>query len=264
MSDEGSGARRCIFCGSEIVPGTPGEHVYPKWLRKFLADGQFFEHVPGTYKHTYAQEAESWLNRGEYKSKDAGPQVDTVCRTCNHGWMSDLEAAASPLLTPMIEGETQGLDINRQVVISRWASKTAMVWEQLVPEKHRNYSEGEHRWMKEKATPPPDTTVRLGHYTGSQADFIEHKRNALFRELPTPDTEDSVRPDAHRTVIVIGKFVIEIVVRRAAGSVTAPAGVDLDDLLMLIWPTSQPRCWPPRIGMGDKTLESLHEPSEAD
>src|SRR5437764_926530 len=200
MPREGSAPRRCIFCRSGIEPGTPGEHVYPKWLRKFLEEGEFFTHLPGTYKDTYDQTTEPWSDWGEYKSKDAGPQIDTVCRGCNHGWMSDLETAASPILTPMIEGHAQGLDINQQVIVSRWASKTAMVWEQLVRHKHRNYSDAEHRWMKEKATPPPDTTVRLGHSTGTQAEFIEHKRNALFWELPAPETEDRVRPDAHRTV----------------------------------------------------------------
>jgi hypothetical protein len=254
--------RRCIFCGADILPGTPGEHVYPKWLRRFLADGEFFEHLPGTYKDTPNAQTESWHDWGEYKSKDAGPQVDTVCRDCNHHWMSDLEAAGSPLLTPMIEGKAQGLDIHQQVIVARWASKTAMVWEQLVPDKDRLHSDAEHRWVREKPTPPPDTTVCLGQFTGTQAEFIEHKRNALFWELPASNAKDRVRPDAHRTVMVIGGLVIEVAVRRPAGTITPPAGVDLDDLLMLVWPTAQVRSWPPRIGLTDKTLESLHSPNE--
>lgn len=177
--------------------------------------------------------------------------------------MSDLEAAASPILVPMIEGKARGLGIAQQALVSRWASKTAMVWDQLVPDQHRLYDDAEHRWVMKNATPPPDTSVRLGHSTGSEAEFIEHKRAALFWELP-PDSEDRIRPDAHRTLMVIGELVIEVAVRRPVDSLKPPAGIDIDDLLMLVWPTAQPRSWPPRLGMTDKTLESLHTPEEPD
>jgi hypothetical protein len=264
MHDEGSAEGRCIFCDGRIASDEPGEHVFPKWLRKFLDEGEFFIHLPGTYQESGDSPVQSWGKWREHKSKDTGPRIRTVCRSCNHHWMSDLETEASPILTPMIEGKPQGLDVNRQVLISRWASKTAMVWDQLVPADARLYDASEHHWAKDKPTPPPDTTVRVGHNTGTRAEFIEHKRVGLFWELP-PDPKASVRPDAHRTVMVIGKLVIEVAVRRPPNTIRVAEGnVDIDELLMPIWPTAAPKAWPPRIGLTDASIESLHNPSEPD
>jgi hypothetical protein len=264
MNNESSAARRCIFCDSIIGSGEPGEHVYPKWLSKFLAKGEFFTHLPGEFREATHAPLEPWGDWKEHQSRDTGIQVRTVCRSCNHHWMSDLEAEASPILTQMIEGNAQGLDLHQQVLISRWATKTAMVWAELVAEEDRLYSPDEHRWAKDKPTPPPDTTVRLAHYNGTAAEWIEHKRVALFWELP-PEPEPRGRPDAHRTIMVIGKLVIEVAVRRPADTLKIPVeNIDIDDVLMPVWPSAQIRSWPPRIPVNDKTLESLHSPDEPD
>ena len=178
--------------------------------------------------------------------------------------MSDLETDASQVLTPMIEGKPQDLELTARVLVSRWATKTAMVWDQLVPQEDQIFNTEEHHWAKEQPTPPPDTTVRLAHYVGIRAEFIEHKRIALFWELPEdPHVRD--RPDAHRTLMVIGKLVVEVGVRRPPDTLTVPGhDIDIDDLLMPIWPTVQARGWPPRLNLTDGTLESLHSPSEPD
>jgi hypothetical protein len=230
-------------------------------MRRFL-DGKedFFTHLPGYYKETYKASGEQWGEWAKHQSKDPSTKVRGPCRECNHHWMSDLENAAAPLLTPMIRGEKQGLDIEQEATVARWAAKTAMVWDQLVPEEARLWSRDEHRWIMENPTPPPDTAVRLGHYVGGAAEFIEHKRVALFWEAP-PDSQTGVRPDAHRTLMVVGKLVLEVRGRSPHDAVTLP-GHDVEDLLMPIWPTSAVRSWPPRLAMSDRNLQSLHEPNE--
>ena len=52
MHDDGGGGRPCIFCDSAIPSGDPGEHVFPKWLSKFLGKGELFTHLPGFYKES--------------------------------------------------------------------------------------------------------------------------------------------------------------------------------------------------------------------
>jgi hypothetical protein len=176
--------------------------------------------------------------------------------------MSDLETSASVLLTPMIEGKAQGLTVEPQVLLARWATKTAMVYDLLLPADRRHYSAEERRWAMEQTMPPPDTTVRMGYYTGTVWDFIDVKHEALYWERPA-DPEVRDRPDAFRTVMVIGKLVIDLALRRPADTLSVNAGsVDIDDVLPLIWPTVQARSWPPRLGITDNTLASLINPSE--
>jgi hypothetical protein len=251
---------QCVFCAEEIDPDAPPEHVLPKWLRKFLEKGESFTQLPGTYRKSRQTAVLPWGDWKEHNSKHPVVTVDTVCRDCNHHWMSDLETWTSPVLTPMIEGKAQGLDIAQQVLVSRWATKTAVVWDQLVPVYDRIYTADESRWAKEQSVPPPDTTVRLGHYTGTTREFIDVKHESLFWERPS---DPQVRPDAHRTVMVIGQLVIDIAVRRPDKTLKIKGrDIDIDDLLMPVWPTAQARRWPPRLGLNDKSLESLLSPTE--
>jgi hypothetical protein len=254
--DEGSAKRRCVFCDAEIETGTPPEHVHPKWLRKFLDKGEVFTHGPGTHRESRATPAVPWGKWQGRSSKSPLVTVETVCRSCNHHWMSNLETWTSPLLTSMIEGKPQGLDLDQQVLVSRWATKSAMVWDQLVPGEARIYTTEECRWAKEQIVPPPDTTVRLGHYTGTTWDFLDVKHENLFWE---PPSDPKVRPGAHRTLMVMGKLVIDVAVRRPDLIIK---GFDIDDALVPIWPTAQPRSWPPRLGLNDKSLEALLDPAE--
>jgi hypothetical protein len=161
----------------------------------------------------------------------------------------------------MIEGQRQGLDLERQLLLSRWATKTAAVWEQLVPAQHRYFTHEDCRWIMEQPTPPPGTTVRLGHYTGTDAEFIEHKREGLWKPPAYP--KDSVPPDGHRAIMLIGELIIMVAVGAGADKLSIIGGnTSLSDVLMPIWPTVEARSWPPRVGTTHKTLESLHEPSE--
>lgn len=88
--------RRCIFCGSETDASAPPEHVIPQWISRAYPNAMF------TTKHRDGRVS---------TSKVLEITVETVCKTCNHHWMSDLETWASPMLKSMLKGGTQGLSI---------------------------------------------------------------------------------------------------------------------------------------------------------
>jgi hypothetical protein len=52
--------------------------------------------------------------------------IGDVCKKCNTGWMSGLEEAAAPLLTPLIEGRRQQYGNDELLVLRSWATKTAI------------------------------------------------------------------------------------------------------------------------------------------
>lgn len=55
-------------------------------------------------------------------------QVKRVCGPCNHGWMSELESRAQPLLTRIFNGSTTTLTPAHQLLLATWATKTAIVF----------------------------------------------------------------------------------------------------------------------------------------
>jgi hypothetical protein len=258
--------RLCEFCGEEIATNAPPEHVMPKWLRKFTAKGEMFENRPGTLRSISPESdvTATWGVVPQKPSKHPQITVDTVCADCNHDWMSDLEAQASPILTPMIEGKRVGLSVEQQLLLSRWIVKTAMTWGLLIPKRDRAFPPESYRWLKERNTPPPDVTIRLARYTGDASDFIDMKHESLFiAALPKSEGLDRVEADGYRVPLVIGQLVIEVTVSRKENNLLRPVGPNsslIADLFVTIWPSVNTVVWPSRYAMSDSTLESFMDP----
>ncbi|MHB8491777.1 MAG: hypothetical protein ACYDA6_06150 [Solirubrobacteraceae bacterium] len=183
--------------------------------------------------------------------------------------MSDLETLAAPILTPMIEGERQGLDLERQLLLGRWTTKTATMWDQMVDPRDRAFSLEACRWLKDQPTPPPNTTVRLARYAGTTAEFIDMKHESLFIEAP-PDPEilDATNADGYRLPIVIGQLVTEVTVSRRSEPLLQPRDAAMrsiaEDMFLTIWPSVRTIVWPPRFALSDSTLASFMSPERVE
>lgn len=132
-------AATCIFCGA--TGKLTREHVWPQWLGTVV--------TPKTGQHVFA---EAGTTTREFTQRDFEIQVKKVCEDCNGGWMSQMEAAVKPVLTPMIKGEHPVLvSAADQELLTAWATKTAMTMEfaptaqRAIPQVHRDYIQQTHR-----------------------------------------------------------------------------------------------------------------------
>src|SRR5215208_203477 len=92
--------RSCIFCGSSP---TTKEHVLPAWLSSVLpGEGDF-----GLERSHERFDGE--ITGGHWQASALNLTVRCACAACNHGWMSELEGHAKPLLVPMIQGRPSSL-----------------------------------------------------------------------------------------------------------------------------------------------------------
>jgi hypothetical protein len=119
-----SGPKLCMFCGQ---PGGNNEHIVGKWLLNDL----------GLYTLKTRMGFGNQLRTGEMDEIDEPRPLgafvtDAVCATCNNGWMSQLESAVKPLLSPLLDDPWP--PNGRQVlsalflkchVVTRWLLKTA-------------------------------------------------------------------------------------------------------------------------------------------
>jgi hypothetical protein len=82
----------CRFCGATNRQITK-EHVWPDWLRDYLPPvselGDIERYSPGTKRQRLPQ---PFLRT----------TVRAFCDGCNSGWMADIEAAAKPIVGPMV------------------------------------------------------------------------------------------------------------------------------------------------------------------
>ncbi len=233
--------------------------MFPKWLRKFRPKGAVFAHIPGS---TVRGGVISEPAMPEFRSKNLELTADTVCATCNHGWMSDLENGVAGTLTPMIEGAAQGLDIECQAIVSAWVAKTALTFDQSMPADQRSLPLEYCRWVCEHQLPPPGSQIRLAHYDGTDRHFVRATYHGLYDELPA-DLAVLGPPQAHRTTIRMGKLVAEFTVTKDSESVLSVTGGDLADMLITIWPAVAVTSWPPRLRFNDASLRSFTNPAPA-
>lgn len=202
----------------------------------------------------------------EFQSKYIEITAETVCKACNHHWMSDLETWASPMLKPMLKGDTQGLSIEQQAIVSQWATKTAMTLDQTVPPGERVFLASECKQLMERKLPPPGTGVQLGRYVGGGV-FLDFGHNDLYRQAIPSGIPPGTRPrppDGHRTAIRIDQLIVEVNVTSDANLDLRAAQIDVRDLLLPIWPAAKPIAWPPKIAMSDATWDSFVAPDLPD
>lgn len=245
--------RRCAFCDREIDPKAPPEHVIPKWIGRAYPHAMFLR----TDRHGK-----------QTRSKVIEITVDTVCKDCNHHWMSDLETWASPMLKPMLKGERQGLTVEQQVTVAQWATKTAMALDQDYPTDERMWPPKFCKELMDRKLPPPGVGVNLARYAGS-GDFLSVGHNDLYTRPISPGARPPGPPDGHRTAIRIDHLILEVhrterdPLKLSIGAANRPR-IILSDILVQIWPTVEGTSWPPRESFSDPTWESFTEPNLPD
>lgn len=115
-----------MFCGETR---RTVEHLIPEWLSKLIAR-EFGNGDPIDVTYRFTDRSGDVTERS-YGSMRAQVKVRQVCQRCNGGWMSRMESAAKPIMTPMVTGQRTRLELEQQVVLSHWAAKTVVMIQQF-------------------------------------------------------------------------------------------------------------------------------------
>lgn len=243
-TDAQSSGRRCVFCDSD--KDLEREHVWPEWLQRM-------DWVPERVRqHHVTERDDEQLADRRWESPPFSVRVRRVCHDCNHGWMSDLEQAAKPLLVPMIEGRGRALHRDGQRTVATWAVKTAMMFEfthteiLVVPQEH-------HHHVARHREPPPQSIVSLAAYDAGRFDayYRQHPLRVAGTGAGAVDAEGhngyvATLGISHLVLQVFGHTVpVELAVERAdwiAGSVYD------------VWPYGDSLTWMPRPALTAKGL----------
>jgi hypothetical protein len=105
---------------------------------------------------------------GQLKQKGdhRGRGLRVVCKSCNNGWMSDLQTKAKPILIQFLEGQTPALTVVDQTAIAAWATMFSMVYEQADLE-HAAIPQEERTYFQERFLPPKNWFIWMGIYDNS-------------------------------------------------------------------------------------------------
>ena len=191
----------CAFCGSTKRP-RGREHVFADWLNSIgLEAGQVEVHT-------------GWLNRVARRWTTEGftATVRAVCDDCNHGWLSQLEAAAKPVLTPLILGQPMELSVDDQRLIATWSCKTALVAMLSSSDEQRAQGYGvpptEYQALyatREHPEPLPGSQYWIGTYVGERPPGAVRitPLGIELEGMPPPDD-----PSAYSLTIMVGPLLV--------------------------------------------------------
>jgi hypothetical protein len=122
----------CIFCG-EVLQGTAAvavnsrtkEHIFPKWIRDLTPnDGMSLYETTIGASPTFVRR----VPLDGFVSKK-------VCKKCNNGWMSDLEARVESIARSLIGGRSiWDLSAPELETVGRWTGKTMAVLSFATPQ----------------------------------------------------------------------------------------------------------------------------------
>lgn len=114
--------RKCLFCDENLIGNRSNEHVLAIWLQRALD----IEEKKLSPTHLDSKTGKPKSTR----THSVGNLVEgRVCRTCNNGWMSDLENKARDILLPLIDVDREVISLSQEerFTLARWVSKTAFV-----------------------------------------------------------------------------------------------------------------------------------------
>lgn len=107
--------RACIFCGSNKE--LTCEHVFPDWLSAL-----FNKNIKGINKVQGGR-----LNR-TWQSSLFQNKIKAICKTCNNGWLSDIESNVKDILIKIaFTYDAHNLTSEDQRKLAIWAQKTTLV-----------------------------------------------------------------------------------------------------------------------------------------
>jgi hypothetical protein len=212
----------CVFCGGRP---TTNEHVFPRWLERFLpAD-----------RRQVLELARYGEGRYDVAVNKVGLEirVNKVCAECNNGWMSQLEAASIDVLTPLIEGldDLQLLSLAEQRQIALWATKTAMMTDQTQADPLLTYAQRSR--LRTHRAIPGGTRVWIGA-CGELNPIVTS--TTVRSELRRLDDPDAPRPIGFYSPMKIGHLCLYTFFPQADVVIQHPG----------IFRTATARLWPRR------------------
>lgn len=240
--------RACIFCGGQA--STKEDAWPPQWM---------------TRRYPSSELAHVEAERGGISLKpwrDANPniRVKRVCASCNNGWMSSLEDAASKIISPLFNPRQQKINARSLPLLAAWAVKTAMVLESLVPENSWFYSEPERKQLRLTKTPPQQSFVWLAACVEQETIYAEAHYLADIQKSP------GLR--GFTVTLAFGLLAVQVLSFKLPAPAPTGAAVTVqmreglwDEALVPVWPAQQvDRMWPPQQGLlGESGLKFFAE-----
>ncbi len=249
----------CIFCGrSDQDPHRlTWEHLWPRWSHKKITRSMRLWRG----LHVMQRIEPARIDPEETKTVKQGGdihdfQVRCVCggddKTCNNGWMRELENRARPIMAPLLDGAKVRLSPDDQRVVAGWCALKAMVAEYGRLAHVTSTQVDRDRMMATQLPPEEGWGIWIGYYERSAWPgylganpfaFWPEPERAHLLGVPTTDF------NGQATFQVVKKLFVQVI-RCQVPSLVEKWRFDngAANVLRKIWPPSgYSIVWPPPV-----------------
>jgi len=239
--------RRCLFCSSNA---NSLEDAWPHWVTDQFKRPRSVE----------VQAERRGIKLKPWHVHQPTLTVRCVCRSCNNGWMSQLEVQAQRFLQPLLVGDSCDLETEGQATLALWSLKTAMVLEALDQPLQRAYTQLECEQLRKLSAIPWRTSVWLAASVDPSY-FMSTKNRHM-------DTENANDISGVSITMAFAHIVLQVFTIRVPQEVSPTTRVTAnvrrgpwDQATVRIWPAQSARTvWPPPMGLnGESGLNALAE-----
>lgn len=172
--------------------------------------------------------------------------IRSVCKTCNEGWLSELENASRPFIGALMRDISMTLNPPEQFTMALWAIKTAIVWESVIHKvRTSRYTEEQRHALRSASKIPRHTSIWLGRYSGSGV------LGAFAHDIRYEMSEAGMMVDGQASTFLVGRLALQVYTvhvpseyRIARIGIEHKAG-PWDRLLIKIHPSEGRTSWPP-------------------
>lgn len=235
-----SRAGGCQFCGAK--GDLTREHVLAEWVRPLLT-GPRAPYVAAT----------GGVVTRIWDAPVASLTVRRVCRSCNNGWMHDLEIAAKPIITALVAGEVRTLTVEDQRILSTWGAKTAMAYDLAQPRPNVPFEN--RSWLRERRVLAPATLMLLARYGGTRFPLLAAHGTPRFTvEWGAQSASDWL---GYLVSVSVGPLVLQLFGHALENVVDLRPRGWKADFACVIWPDPEPLTWPLPRALGDDGLRAF-------
>jgi hypothetical protein len=131
-------------------------------------------------------------------------KVRVVCRTCNGGWLSGLEADCQGVLDDLIAGYSRTLTVDDTRLLAKWVAKTTMTAEYIQRDQVAISQETRDRFYIDR-TPPAHWSIWIAFYCGTAWRWGNIFHHGIGMYMPPLPVQPGVK-NTQYTVIALGRF----------------------------------------------------------
>jgi hypothetical protein len=233
---------RCIFCGGT---GLSKEHVFSLWTHNFLPReiGMFRRHRESRYHPEKDADYTAKVREGGVNTL----KLRVVCEDrCNNGWMSQLDEAVKPILSPLILGQPASLDRHMQKTLATWIVTKMMVSEFSYPDDIVT-PQSERESVMLTLTPPGNWQIWIAHCRAekwrSGLTRMAMNIGPLDNPPSLPAGQKHIAKNTQLFSFGIGELLINAV--STTGEIRLGRPREVEKFACFLWPIADHILWPP-------------------